>query len=474
MVSSPSSSLALSDELILKIFEYLTDTELLSLAAVSKHFHDVALMTHLGRYGITETNIEANSFEITSGAIRAFHVARFVTRIDALRLRFESNNDLDRDVAALASLVRELPPIKSIDLEFSPSISMGEWCNIEGLVLDLISANSSRTSITISPMTVSIARPRKPALYAVRKLIGRLCTVGSAPYLPTELKIGEAQLREALKIVSLLRLGGQPPSVSIRALDPAAPVGSLIVLRAVTISSLHLTPELGLSSAETSVLLAHLNLPLLRTVDVTACAVSEPALHSFLCRHPTLYGIRLRSRRAKKHSPQTSLPALLSLDALPQLDHVFASARLLAWVLASPQPSPHLVAVTIELHVYKTPSAELRESYCAALRGLARRPTADTLVLQLAGWAPWDAPDFTATTAPERALSHVVDLRLTFLYPSRLPRGKVLVEWVRLFGGLQTVSLFDTRPLEGLCVLLRKEFPHISITSGYTRGRLVF
>jgi hypothetical protein len=69
------------------------------------------LLSYLSRYGITETDIAANSFPqlSTSGAFPAFRIARFITGVDALRLRFDPRTQLDRDVRALASLARRLP-----------------------------------------------------------------------------------------------------------------------------------------------------------------------------------------------------------------------------------------------------------------------------------------------------------------------------------------------------------------------------
>ncbi|KAJ6564732.1 hypothetical protein B0H19DRAFT_1374934 [Mycena capillaripes] len=422
-----------SDEIILEIFEHLTDAELLSLATISKHIHDLALLECLSRYGITETDVAANSFPqlSTGGAFRALQVARFITGVDALRLRFDPTTKLSLDIAALNSLVRRLRPIKSIDLEFSqwPKTRTGAGCDIEGLLLSLISSYRSRPTITVSPLAVAIVRPRKPALYPLRQLYGRLRSLASKAYVRTEPMIDEVKFREGLVIFTLLRLGGQIPSVSIRAFDAPAPVGTLIVLRAVGVSNLRILPNVRMSPDEISALFANLKLPLLRNVDVALSDIAQPALCAFLCGHPTLQGLRLRG--PPPTPPSAAPPVPLPSDALPQLEHILGSARLLAWVLGSPHPFPQLVVATLELHAAPAPGP--RDDYRDALRGLARRSAADTLALQLKGWAPWDAPDFFADTAPERALVHVSDLRLTFRRPSRVPRGTTLVKWLQMF-----------------------------------------
>lgn len=457
MASPPATGIQprFSDELILEILSHLTDADLLSLATVSKHIHDMALLAHLARYGISESDIETNSFDTTSGAVPALGAARFITRIDMLRLRFLLSLKFDRDVAALATLARRLPPIKSIDLEFSPwPRNRAPWFDIQGLLLDLISSCRSRPAITVSPLMVSIARPRKPS--RARRLLARLRAVGSKNHVPTKITIDEEQFRQGLIIFSIMRQGGILPSVSIRTFDRSAPIGSLIIVRAAGITDLRFPPGLRLSSAEMSALLTHLKLPLLRGSHLSLSSTSEPALHSFICRHPTLQILRLISIAAKE-CPDAPPP--LPSDVLPQLEHILGSARLLAWILTSPPPLPHLAVITLEL------DGSTGDSYHAALRGLAARSAADTLVLKLIGWAPWNAPDFAAPTAPERALPHITDLRLTFRFPSYVPRNALLLQWLRLFSGLREVSLFNALSLEAWCEVCRKEFPQVTFTA---------
>ncbi|KAF8211576.1 hypothetical protein K438DRAFT_2011099 [Mycena galopus ATCC 62051] len=309
MLSPP----ALSDELILEILELLTDTELLLLATVSKHIHDVALAAYLARHGITETDIQAASFDTTSQALPALCVARFITRIHVLRVHIEH---------------------------------------------------------------------------------------------------------------------------------------------------LEISPDLRLSPAETSFLLTQRHLPALRTINVPLYSISMPILSSFLSRHPALQQVHICGRPQERDSI-TPLPKPLPLDALPRLRSLLGSARLLAWVLASTQPFPCLPMVIIEL--YSVPGAQ--DDYLTAMRGLAQRPTTHKLALDLNDWEPWNAPDFAAPTAPERAPARITELWLNFWFPSRPPHVTVLVQWLRLFGGLQEVILTHTAQLEDLSVRLRAEFPLVMITT---------
>ncbi|KAJ7724360.1 hypothetical protein B0H16DRAFT_1596495 [Mycena metata] len=470
MVVSPSSPTdplvpRFADEIFLEIFEHLTEVDLLSLATISKHIHELSLVACFDRYGITEDDIAAKSFPPLSKS-RAFPtiaLGRFVTTVEALRLRFHTSTQLSRDVNALASLVRRMPPIKSTDLDFSP------WprrlppnvirCDIEGLLLALVFEFRMRPIVVISPLVVTVVRPHRPPVNVIRRIFRRARTSGTS-----EATIDEKAFRDALVIFTLMRAGRVIPSVSVRAFDPPAPLGAVIIIGAARIQSLRFARDLGLSPAEVSVILDNLNIPLLRSIDAEQRSIPEDALSAFLCRHPTVQRLSLRGPPPMPplRTPSTSGPP----DALPQLEHIIGSARFIAWVLASPDPFPQLVVTTMELY----PAFNVTKDYRAALRGLAQRPAMDTLVLQFNGWTPWNEQDFTAPTAPERELPHVVDLRLTFRFPSRLPRGTALIQWLRLFGSVRSVSLFDSVPLDGWCVVLRKELPQIKFTSHVLSG----
>ncbi|KAF7364182.1 hypothetical protein MSAN_01077500 [Mycena sanguinolenta] len=388
----------LSDELVLGIFECLADADLLSLATVSKHIHDVALMTHLGRYGITETDIQAGSFQCTSGAVCALRTARFITRIETLNIRFESSTTLDRDIAALAGLARRLPPIKSVDLEWPPDRRKGRRLFLESLLLDLVSYRSQPAIIVSPGREISVVRPRRPTLYAVQRLLARL-RFGESEYCQTpEPEIDETELRQPFIITN-------PPfrattRVSIRVFPLS---GSLIVLFPQSMCYMDFRPNIR--RAEVILLFNHLSLPFITACIMdSTCAISDPALHLFFCRHPRLRTIRLYGDPSKE--TVTAEPLLpLPSGSLPQLESIHGSACLLSWVLASPQACLNLAFVTLELY----PRPGMRNYYGTALRRLALRPTARQLVLQFTGWVPWNTPEFATLNAPERTLFHVAE-----------------------------------------------------------------
>ncbi|KAJ7110638.1 hypothetical protein C8R44DRAFT_883771 [Mycena epipterygia] len=470
-LDTPSTLPRFSDEIILEVLHHCSDAELLELSTISRHIHELALLSLLSRYGITESDIASNSFPplSTSGAFRAFPLARFITGVDELRLQFDYNCQLEKDVRALTNLVRRLPPIKKIDLEFPPRFVRAQTaavrrCDMEGAMLALISAYRSRPSVAVSPLTLSIIRPRKPAFYAVRRLYSGIRAMGSKNYVRKGPLIDDQEFRKEMFLFALLRVGGVIPNISIRAFDPPNPLGTLIVLRAAGIANLRFPSNLKLSCAEMSAVFDNLKLPLLRSVEAALSTISPPSLLAFLCRHPSLQRLQLRGPpdHPKAKSKTCTEREPLAPGALPQLEHVLGSAHFVAWVLASAHPFPQFTAVTIELHK----GVFIREDYQNALCGIALRPVLCTLTLHLEGWDPWSAKDFDAATAPERDLSQIADLRLTFKFPSRVGRNlALLVEWLRLFRGLREVSLFDTMPLGNLSGLLGKECPNITFTS---------
>ncbi|KAJ7167908.1 hypothetical protein C8R46DRAFT_1218829 [Mycena filopes] len=450
------------DEIILEIFKHLTDQDLLSLAIISQHIHEVALLAYFSRYGITESDIAAKAIPqlSTTGAFPAFRVARFITGVVSLRLQFDVSPNLHRDVDALASLLRRMPSIKSVDLNFGlwqgrikPHVEL----DMAGHLLTLISEFRTRPIVVASPLAVSIVRPYKPSLRGIRGILERLrpSTRSSEP-----ITIDEKQFRDALLIFTLLRVGRVIPNVSIRMFDPPAPLGAVIVVHPAGLRNLRFAAD-SLSLAEMSLTLNHITVSSLGSIEAEQRDIPEVALHGLLCRHPTLEHLTLRGPPATP--PPRTPPPPLPADALPKIEHIIGSARLLAWVLASPHPFPLLRVITLELR----PAPQALEDYRTALRGLARRPGTDTLALKCIGCAPWEAPGFDFDSGAEAALTGVADLRLTFLRPTRVPRDpRRLIAWLRLFKALRLVALLDTMlPLGAYCGVLQKELPHITFTS---------
>ncbi|KAJ7192505.1 hypothetical protein GGX14DRAFT_406306 [Mycena pura] len=192
---------------------------------------------------------------------------------------------------------------------------------------------------------------------------------------------------------------GVIPDVSIRALDPPEPLGTLIVFRAPLISS----PRGGqLASSEASATFANLTLPRLGNIDASP-ADSVPAPSAS----------RPAESRLSRHNAPGAPPSGHSYMH-------FSGTRLAAYVLASPHPFPDL--------------------RCSRyIVGRPHRRTTPSPDLHLHGWTPWDArrPADVAGEAPERGAGHVAELGLTDIQEPKVrdlrsERGTARIFWMQL------------------------------------------
>ncbi|KAK7014269.1 hypothetical protein R3P38DRAFT_3002958 [Favolaschia claudopus] len=434
---------SLADELILEVFQHLDDPELLSLATVSKHIHALAVLSCLGRHGVTQADVEAKSLpQLSMSAFRALRVARFATGLESISLRLPPTRYINRYFQYLVDFCSRIKSIRFIELElpwdYIPSIAPYSY---EDHVYDLILARASCPILVVSPLGAYIVRPPAPTLLSHFR--GALTLRKSNPIISRERFFAAVDFRPE-------HLGRR---VSIRLLDLPSPLGSLLVLGAPTVTHLRLTPNIRLSSAEVSAVLTTLTLPHLVGLEVTLCVTSEPALRSFLLRHKSLSAINLQT----EGSGEEELPAPLSADMLLQTEQLIGSPRLVRWILSSHSSLPPLTSVTLEL-----PSSKPSTNYLA---GLSERPLLTTLTLTICGWTPWDDGDDVPHV--ESALPHVSDLHLTFYRSAAVPRRNPakLVRWLRLFSGLQRVALCYALRLEAVCARLREDLPGVAVIS---------
>ncbi|KAJ6545332.1 hypothetical protein B0H19DRAFT_1075666 [Mycena capillaripes] len=467
----------LPGEMILQIFAYLTDAELLSLASMSKQFHTLALLSYLARYGINETNISNNSYPLvsTSGAFRALCIARFVGGIDALRVRFDPSTKTQRDVRLLDSLVSRLPPINSVELEFLPRSSswerqlVGSQCDLEGLMFRLISQYRSRPSVIVCPKDVTVLHTPNPLVHYLKRIVWCMPINGSKTYIKKRRLIYEKQFRLTMEPRLWADAGATIPTISLRRFDPPAAFGTVFILDAPNISRLHLW--FRTSKSETAMIFDVLSLPRLLTVDAEVSGISDASMHRFLCRHPSLkvldfYGPPCDSDNVVQRQP-------LPPDALPHVRSISAGPSFLAWILVSDNPFPKLTVIKIRL--WGLSKAKMWNTYHTTLRGLARLPTVAALVLDLGNnFYPWDPSHFDPATAPELKVSHVVRLQICFFEVVRKKRTILsTVEWLRTFPSVREVELAAEvqvdRDFEKWCRLrLDRELPEIQFTFRFT------
>ncbi|KAJ7057467.1 hypothetical protein C8F01DRAFT_1152245, partial [Mycena amicta] len=403
----------LPEELFLEALAYVDDNDLLALATVSKHIHDLVLLLHLQRNGVTAADIHSHVIpQADSAVVHSLRIARFVSRVDTLHLCFRffgqhfGNANVLRDIAALAKLPEKFTGLTNILLDFSPArIPRATlWaCDTEGLLLALISAYLHRPTVCLSHINASIVRPRRPASTAIGRLLGRL-------HLRTKQRkqIQEKDFRNALYVLPLMRGVGYIPSIDIRAfLDVDAPIGTIIILRYNLITTLSFPAESHLSSAEITAIFSNVTLPRLRTLRGDGLDVTIEALLAFFVRHPLLERVALRGvpqpynpegakkpRRRHHNPPPGPLPQAPTLtqlpsDALPQLENILCGVHLAAQLLtiaaSDPQALPNLSFLTVELHGGQNAAS----AYADVLRGIARRTNLTGLGLHVFDWFPW-------------------------------------------------------------------------------------
>ncbi|KAJ7271735.1 hypothetical protein C8J57DRAFT_287037 [Mycena rebaudengoi] len=456
----PHNPTPFPNEVLLKIFYHLTDTELLALAPVSTNIHDLALLTHLSRYGISETEIASQNFPemTTNGAFHAFCLARFVTRPAAIRLRFDLGAWIDNDVRAFVTLARRLPPIPFIEMKFPPrpwNSAANERCDMEALFLALLDSRSSRPVAVLYGPQVDIIRPHNPLAAVLRRLISitqNFASKGATKSLETGGDGLKVKFRKPIPERFLCEPeGGGIHSVTIQLLDPPCALGALVVLEGDMTSAIDFAPEPRLSRANTSAIFANLRLPHLNQVEAGLRLISMPALNTFLSNHPTLthvllYGLPDIADRVP-HTP-------LASTTLPNIVHLRGHTSLCAWILQSPHPFTSLTSIRLELYKSIQPN-----DYSDCLRGIARRPCVTSLALDLHTWHPWAA----LQDAPvECDMPHVSTLQLTFWGPPpRLARSAIpdLAQWIRLFDGVRRVILIGMGEL--LREMLRPQCPGV-------------
>ncbi|KAJ7057473.1 hypothetical protein C8F01DRAFT_1152259 [Mycena amicta] len=472
----------LPEELFLEALAYVDDNDLLALATVSKHIHDLVLLLHLQRNGVTAADIHSRVIpKANSAVVHSLRMARFVSRVDTLHLRFRffgNHVNVLRDMAALAKLPAKFTGLTSILLDFPPAHiprATLSACDTEGVLFALISAHLHRPTVCLSHINASIIRPRRPPSTAIGRLLGRL-------HLRTKQRkqIQDMDFRNALYVLPLMRGGGGIPCIDIRAfLDVDAPIGTIIILRYNLITTLSFPAENQLSSAEITAIFSNVTLPRLRTLSGYGLDVTIEALLAFFVRHSLLERVALRGvpqpytpKGAKKQQrrnhnpppvpvPQTPSLTQLPSDALPQLENILCGVHLAAQLLTiaapDPQALPNLSFLTVELHGGQNAAS----AYADVLRGIARRTNLTGLGLHVFDWFPW------ATDAPTPSPSQITNLRITGAFKDTPSRPDLLVPWLQRWSGLIEITLFaqhaEAEGGHSLLRAIRREMPGLEV-----------
>ncbi|KAF7304542.1 hypothetical protein HMN09_00856900 [Mycena chlorophos] len=450
MTRSSSPMAVLPDELLLRIFSLAPDDTLFSLAPVSRHVHEMALLCHLERHGVSLADIEAGDIprgrsRAPSCIIRALFLARFVPQIRNLRLGFTAGE-------SLPSIARDLRLLRAIasrngGAKGPATISLDIRIQLDVDYLHDNAADALAFSAALAELLVVHGiHPAKPfVLVDSTRIVACPGPRRHGPTIPfRRRKRGDEdvgymkEIREETHNFLSRIAGEQSQTINIDLLWRSNSessrskgydrLGALCVVNAETLT--HFAPVLQSGSSVLAAIpevLRRLTFPSLQVMRLSFQLAfpkaeksgpdADPALVDFLCRHSGIRVLRLDGARAeataandappqdawknvvswlspgpltmRRSNPQhRPPPPILPPNTLTAVNHLFSDIRLGAWLLSpASRGLPNLTAVTLRLH--STSIETTRAAYATVIKGIAGRPLIRKLVLQIADWAPW-------------------------------------------------------------------------------------
>ncbi|KAF8176362.1 hypothetical protein K438DRAFT_1979154 [Mycena galopus ATCC 62051] len=471
---SDLSLLQLPRELILSILDCLPEPELLRFCEVSSGSQQLALLTLLARYGVSESQI--HSQELSKISSRAIHslCASYPTILPNIRrLDFDfTNGDVDHlhPWRSLIHLAECFPIIPRISFAFSDRSSASErfsglWNMLPTTLIALMGKSHARPVVIIHYLGVTALHPKVPNLL---KRALKTPTRPSALAVPVVDKMKlTRKLFSTIATASTRRLLS---TISLRSFntDPPAPLGVLMVLNSSAISYLDIDDRV-LSRAEWEFLMGELHLPSLRAliirVDFEFNHQNHSHLSAFIEKHDKIEFLDFpRDWSCLHDDTRNSTLKPFSTSTLLYLKHITASARVVAGILQIANEFPLLEYVGIGSREPILPAdkdkaknrpktdGDSNGAACVqdALRALAARPSVMTLVLHLQSIAlPW-ADFHSAEEKNTRAETLNSIQKLELVRWTREAGHTAFPAWLALFPALQDVLIsadMDTQPL---------------------------
>ncbi|KAJ7444622.1 hypothetical protein B0H11DRAFT_2088995 [Mycena galericulata] len=462
--TSSSVLLDLAPELILQIYDYLAETELLHLCQVSVLAKQIALPVLLARCGVSEAQIQSQELiNVPSRALRALCAAcpTVIASVKVLDLHFDEDFQHWPVWRFLAHLGECLPAFPRVTLTFSkpPALSTPDKRRalrdrrdpLMGLfsraLVSLVGAGSKPVCI-FDPGILrgwAIVRPGVPPppdilTRAWSAIVGPSTT--DYPALP---RIDENVLVRTLER-SITPIGRSTPflvqSVHLQSFtEPTTPLGSLIVLD--PRSPWHLShldhwlriTEDIISRAEWHFILLNLNVPSVRWLSIGSdleCNV----LAAFLDNHHGIENMTFKSNWSHLHL-QDAPP--FSPTALPHLKHLSAGPRIIIRLLQTYEFSL-LQHVSVD-----APSNDPEDSryLSAALRAMAAHPSVEILKIDLRNLdVPWNDVDATEGRAEQ---AH--NVRELHIHSWKHPVDHhAFIKWLAMFPALHLLNIFGRAP----------------------------
>ncbi|KAJ7053468.1 hypothetical protein C8F01DRAFT_1329658 [Mycena amicta] len=427
------------DEVLLLFFSFLDDIQLLALAAVSKHIHEMALQLHLERHGVALPDIHNGIIPLgtRSEAVQALSLARFVGSLHSLNLRFDGSEDITtqrRSFCALERLCTRLTTIPAIRLEVRTS---------------LLAINDTMVSV-LAPVINLVANPQHP-LICVGPLGMRITprtdsAISKSPY-GTPYALTTA-LVSAKGSESLMMIFG--PDERDREC-----IGALLLVDSDRTHGIHIRQTRALRPAAVVALLHHISAPHLATLQITSQrevgVQFDKALADFIGRHPALQTMKIEGAvklRRPSHGEEPLASPRLTPGALPHLYSLQVSVRIAAWLLLG-DTFTHLSFVRLELHG----KLETQDDYQAALLAISLRPRLNRLRLEMFQWAPWEPQvHWPESREPERLPANISQLVLSFHPKEGIPAApgafEPFIAWVQRWPGLDKLTFYQLTAAE--------------------------
>ncbi|KAJ7063944.1 hypothetical protein C8F01DRAFT_1274973 [Mycena amicta] len=421
------------DEILLLFFSFLDDIQLLALAAVSKHIHEMALQLHLERHGVALSDVHNGIIPLgtRSGAVQALSLARFVASLHSLNLRFDGSEDTTtqrRSFCALDQLCTRLTTIPAIRLEVHTSLR-----DIHGTAVSVLNAVIDRVANLQHPLICITPRGMRMIPWTPSTVTKSVHDIGYAL----------ATLTAAEGSDSLVMIFG--PDERDRVC-----IGVLLLVDADCTYSIHIRQTRALRPAAVVALLHHISAPHLATLQITSQrevgVQFDKALADFIGRHPALQTMKIEGAvklRRPSHGEEALASPHLTPGALPHLYSLQVSVRIAAWLLLG-DTFTQLSFVRLELHG----KLETQDDYQAALLAISLRPRLNRLRLEIFHWVPWEHHvHWPESQEPERLPANISQLVLAFRPKERIAAApgafEPFIAWLKRWPGLNKLTFYQ-------------------------------
>ncbi|KAJ7176870.1 hypothetical protein C8R46DRAFT_1213442 [Mycena filopes] len=440
--SSTSLLLRLPQELILAIYEYLAEPELVNLYAVASAAKELAILTFVTRYGISEALLQSGSLHISCSARRAFGYSRPV--VQGPTIRFDDREHVDHLPLwrTIVHFAMHAPVIPSIDFTF-PANNPDIVKSFSTAVPSLMGATAFKPVLIINYSGSACVRPQGPHSTIDRGKLARTI----------QLSISTAAKQTQLS------------TIHIRAFPQAtASVGCVVVVNPSAISFLDVDAAM-VSTSEWEFVLPRLKLPTLRRTRIHV-DLECSALSSFFANHAGIEHLDFRADWSELFTESWH-----RFPSLPALKYLAGSARVINLALQRPAVQKNQFPLLKCVCINFTPQVDDTADFPLALHRIAACSSVGCLALRISAFSelPWTS-NLALADRPERALRNIRKVQISpWTHDSESAQFS---EWLRMFPKLKKLEVSgDLFPTHNgslvsawLMQLIKTECPHVVVT----------